>query len=61
MVEEKRGRGRPKKDNSQVKNINIRISAELHAQISKAADRDRRTVSDWLRVLAMDAIQKSKP
>jgi len=43
------------------KNIIIRVTPEEHAQLTAAADRERRALSDWGRLVLLDKLHDALP
>lgn len=41
--------------------IHIRVSKELKQKLIKEAEKDRRTLSDWIRLKVEEIVKKAKP
>jgi predicted transcriptional regulator len=41
--------------------LNIRIDPALKAELQKLADRDRRPLSSWIKLLLEDAVKAEQP
>lgn len=54
-----RGRSRRPRVNDRV--FQLRAPSDLWAELEKAAARERRTVSDYLRILIEDHLRQGKP
>ncbi len=51
----------PGKERVRTERIAVRVTPELHAAISRIADRERRTVSNWISFVLEAAVANAEP